>query len=262
MEKPDFNYSEEPNNNKKRKDTVSDCFGPTMLSRGKQLGLFFVGFLGFQVIASIIQVILYVTSGHLGESIESALSGYRYTMITNSAAYIILIICLVAICYTDLPKLVKSFPKYQCYIAGFVCFIAIYAFEVIYGNLINLLIPVTENGNQASIESVTYTYRFTSLIIFGIIGPICEELTYRVGLFSVLRKKSRVLAYLVTIIIFAFIHFNFSSNPRTLLNEILNLPVYAFAAAAFSFVYDRYGLAASVTGHILNNLVSLFFVIF
>ncbi|MBP5694703.1 MAG: CPBP family intramembrane metalloprotease, partial [Bacilli bacterium] len=104
-------------------------------------------------------------------------------------------------------------------------------------------------------------YPITCLFIFGLIGPICEEITYRVGLFSLLKRKNRALAYLVTIAVFALIHFNFSNDPATLLNEIINLPYYMFAAFAFSFAFDKFGFAASATAHISNNLISLFLVV-
>ena len=53
---------------------------------------------------------------------------------------------------------------------------------------------------------------------------------------------------------FDFNNVNYAAN---LTNELLNMPLYLFAGFAFSFLYDKFGLAASFTSHALNNLVSI-----
>ena len=136
-----------------------------------------------------------------------------------------------------------------------------FAFNALYSTFLQLIkVTSSDNANEASLQSLQDIYPLTCLIIFGIIGPICEEMTYRVGLFSLFKRKNKVVAYVVTIAVFALIHFNFSLDPDTLVNELLNLPYYMFAAAAFSFTYDKFGFAGSVTAHISNNLLSLFLV--
>ena len=69
------------------------------------------------------------------------------------------------------------------------------------------------------------------------------------------KRKNRILAYVATIIIFTLIHFDFGA--KTMTNELLNIPYYAAAAFAFTFAYDQYGFAASVTAHVANNLFSV-----
>ena len=91
-------------------------------------------------------------------------------------------------------------------------------------------------------------------------------MTYRVGLFSFLMRTKRWLAYMVTIIVFAFIHFDFTSILTgiqtgvwdTLINEILNLPEYMMAGAVLCVLYDTCGLSASIIAHVGNNLFSIF----
>lgn len=231
-----------------------------MLPFKKQILLLAVGWIGFRILATIIEIIVGLAfSKYLGVSFKEALSNYSASMIINASAYIVLLVLLLFIAYSDLNKLVKSFKQYQSYIAGVVCVVAIFAFNIFYNMIVQLLkTPVTDNINQQSLESLESLYPVTSMIVFGFIGPICEELTYRVGLFSACKRKSRVLAYAVTIVVFSLIHFNYST--KYLVNELLNLPFYAFAAVAFSFTYDHFGFAGSVTAHILNNVISLAFV--
>ena len=224
----------------------------------KQFLYFGLGWLGFQIIATIIQVFVGGMYAYLNSvSLQDALRQYSVSMIVNATAYISLLVTLLLIGRRDLLKIIKSFKQWQSYLAGVICFASIFAFNIIYGNIVNILRPVSDNANQASLEVMDAKFPIISMVVFGFVGPICEELTYRVGLFSLLKRKNRVLAYLLTIVVFAFIHFNFSTNTETLINELLNLPYYMFAAFAFSFTYDRFGFAGSVTGHIINNVFSL-----
>ena len=238
-------------------------FGSPMLPAVKQIILFAVGWLGFQVFATSIQLVATSFIKLSGITILSQ----GFSMVINSICYIGLIIALALIANKDLLKLVPSFKQWQSYIAGLICFASIIVFSMTYGSIIEYLkeievikIPTGDNANQTAIVSLEKLFPFTSLIVFGFIGPICEELTYRTGLFSLLRRKNKFLAYFVTIILFAFIHFNYSNDTATLLNELLQLPHYMFAAFAFSFTYDKFGFAGSVSAHITNNVFSLLFV--
>ena len=103
-------------------------------------------------------------------------------------------------------------------------------------------------------------YIVFALIIFGLIGPICEELTYRVGLYSLTKRWNRTAAYIITPIVFGLIHFNWESltiGGNTLVNELCNLPDYIVAGVLFSYYYEKGGFACSATAHVVNNLVAL-----
>lgn len=225
----------------------------------KQILFLGLGWLGFQVIASMIQIVAGTIFAYAtGVSLNEALRQLSVQMLVNATAYIALLATLLLIANKDILKITKSFKQWQSYLAGVVCFASIIAFNIVYGTIISVLkTPVSDNANQVALETMDSVYPFVSMVVFGFIGPICEELTYRVGLFSLLRRKNRFLAYGLTIVIFALIHFNFSTDANTLINELLNLPYYMFAAFAFSFTYEHFGFAGSVTGHIINNVFSL-----
>ena len=233
-------------------------YGNRMIPAVKQLIVFLVGWVGFQIFAATLQVFLGVGASLYGNDVEEFLSTLQASMIVNSAAYIGLLIAIVAIVNFDINKLFSSFKNWQSYVAGLVCLAAIFLFDFAWGTILELLpIGTSDNINEASLQTIQDAYPFACLIVFGIIGPICEEFTYRVGLFSLFERKNKAIAYVVTIIVFAFIHFNFSITPSVLLNEVLNLPFYMFAAFAFCFTYEKFGLAGSLTAHIINNVISL-----
>ena len=233
-------------------------YGNKMIPATKQLIVFLTGWIGFRILAALIQIIVISVCSIKGIDGVDYLNNVDGAMLVNTASYMSLLIAIVLIVNFDIKKLFQSFTNWQSYLAGVICLLAIFAFNIVYGMFLRLLpLPTSDNANESSINTISNTYRITSLIVFGLIGPICEEFTYRVGLFSFLKRKSRILAYVLTIIIFAFIHFNISLKWETLVNELLNLPYYMFAAFAFSYTYEKYGLAGSLTAHIANNLISL-----
>ena len=93
--------------------------------------------------------------------------------------------------------------------------------------MFNLIPHAGVNDNENAIDSITNAYPLLSLLVFGIMGPVVEEFTYRVGLFSFIRRFNRPAAYIITIAIFALIHFNFQST--NIVNELINLPSYIVA---------------------------------
>lgn len=236
-------------------------YGSPMIPAVKQLIIFLSGWIGFQVIALLVQVFLVNSISIATEVIpQLVVRDALVKMLINSLAYGILLITLLFITYSDLLKQLKSFKQWQSYLAGVVCLLSIYAFNFIYGNLIRLIpMPVTDNVNETAVVSLQNLYPILSLIIFGFIAPICEELTYRTGLFSLMKRKSRKLAYIVTIAVFTLIHSNFTY--ANFFNELLNLPYYAYAAFAFCFTYEHFGFAGSLIPHILNNTISCILII-
>lgn len=239
--------------------------GNQYLENKKHIALFLTGWIGFQIIALILAVLVVSIYGKTEILNEASIS-----MAINCVSYGILVTCLFAIFgFTNLGNLIKKFKFIRTYIAAAVCVVTIIAFDNFYSIILNSIkTNVVDNVNETNIVSLTTMYPLFSIIFFGIVGPICEEMTYRIGLFSLCNKKSKALAYIITIVVFALIHFNFdcllTDNIDTdlLINELLNLPFYLFAGLAFAFTYDHYGFEASATAHIVNNLLSLLVSIF
>ena len=246
-------YCGSPNPNYKPKED------PKMDYR-RQLLLFVVGFIGFQIIGTLLQfVFLLVGKANFGSD-QNAILKYLYSapvsMFVNSVTYCIVFCILLFVSKPGLSGLFKSFKNKRNYLGVIIAIAIIYSFNIFYGIILSLTgAKVVDNNNQESLESVITIYPIISLIVFGIIGPACEELTYRVGLFDLLKRKNRYLAFVLTIIIFTLIHFDFGSS--TMVNELLNIPYYAAAAFAFTYVYDQYGFSASLTAHIINNMFSI-----
>ncbi len=237
----------------------------TYLPLWKQLTLFGVGLFGLQIISLVIQLLLVIfyRINHTHTELTEFLNSVQVSAALNFSIYAFLFLVLTLILFKDNIRLLKTFKYWVVPVAGIIGYIIILAFNYTYSIVLNIAgLNISDNANESGITSIVKAYPLLSLLIFGIIGPVCEEITYRIGLYSSLRRVNKYLAFILTIIIFAFIHFDFnvitSGNQQTLLNEFLNLPYYLFAAFVFCFLYEKYGFAASLSAHITNNLVSIF----
>lgn len=141
---------------------------------------------------------------------------------------------------------------------GVVLIAGTYAFSIIAALIANAIgLELTPNQNQQTIEQGTMAQPVFAAIMSILFAPISEEIGYRLGIFGGISKFNRVWAYILTSLIFAFIHFDFTSAGDNLIIEFLNLPSYIFAGAWLCFCYDYQGnLSTSITAHMFNNLVA------
>ena len=246
----------------------------------QNVGLLLMGLVGFQLFGAIISFIVQANfiadyrSGHPGAEIaeiaeawlEAYLSNPSYAMLINGLSYALVFIGLLLILWQGIKEFGASFKKFKNIGIGFLCGIGLIALSFTLGLILGAFRPeTTANNNQASLERITTGgYAIFALIVFGFIGPVCEELTYRVGLFSFTKRFNRVAAYIICSIIFGLIHFDwecFSKGGELIANELFNLPDYILAGTIFCLGYEKFGIAGRVTAHITNNVISLGFTI-
>lgn len=214
----------------------------------KSLTFFIVGFLFIKVIALIFQLIgqnggwYFIASG-------------TYSGAINFASYFVTLGIIILILSNNSNQFFKEFANKWTWIYGlgfgFLLMIASSAVTA----FMNLFQQVGENANESAIDSITTSFPVLSVIVFGLLGPICEEFTFRVGLFSFLKKYNRIAAYLGTAIVFGFLHFTF--NPSTIITELINLPSYIVAGLLLCYFYDYKGIGASTVAHMTNNLFAI-----
>ena len=216
----------------------------------KSITFFLVGFFGLNLIATIISLFTSIFGQYyfLSTSASSAA--------INFSCYLTIFACIFIILGNNFYDYIKEFKGAKTWIYGlsfgFLLIIASSAVSSFFGLFQE---TSSSNQNEQAIDSVTTLYPVLSLLIFGIVGPLCEEFTYRVGLFTALKKRNRVAAYLITAFLFGFIHFTVNSD--NLLNEFLNLPSYIVAGLLLCYFYDYKGVGVSSIAHITNNFVAL-----
>ena len=237
------------------RDTCPTCNTPNKKRRSlrhilfvsplKQLLFIFVGFVGLRIFASIYCNLFLDKLFSENEVI--------YHTITNWVCYSFLLLGLFAITLKDFKLFKRHFTKPLPYIIGFFCGIGLLILSTTYNNIAYLIYPHEVNANQTIANSMMSQFPLSSIIVIGIMGPICEEFTYRLGVYSFLRRINKFLAYAVTIIFFALIHIDFSF--ADVAAELISIPSYIMAGFVFCLIYEKFGLAGSMTAHITNNLV-------
>lgn len=219
------------------------------LSNLKEIALFLLGTIGLILIQLIA---IGITTLACGKVFLTTTKGNAIVIIST---YCVLFSLMILVLFKDNIKILLDFKNSKLNLLwGFLMGIGIIIISFLYNFLVSLA-GKGSNDNQENIVSIVNLYPVAAVLVFGILGPICEEFTYRLGFFSVLKKVNKYLAYVVVAVFFGFIHFNASSED--LINELINLPNYIIAGVALCFTYDMFGLPASITAHVLNNLVGV-----
>ncbi len=214
--------------------------------------LFLIGLIGLMAIEVFVGIVLLIVNPEFEiEESPLYLSGVN---ITNTISYLIIFGVLLALLFPRWKKILSYFKDWKTDLIGLIAGALLILLSAGYLNVISSITDPGTNANQEIAVNLIKAYPVTSIFVLGIIGPVCEELTYRYGLFSMIGKKNKILAYIITILVFAFIHFDFTGNMRI---ELLNLPSYLIAGGLLCYVYHRYGLNASIIAHVVNNVFSI-----
>lgn len=198
---------------------------------------------------------LYLFSLAASIIISAAGIGGEYANASNLfISYSFMAIALILIIGYNIKDFKSSFANLKSYFVGIFFGALIILLPMLYSSIVNLFYKSDINGNEQGLRSIIMAYPTLSIIFLGFIGPICEEIVYRLGIFESI-KKPRWLAYVVSILIFAFMHFDVNSN--NMINEAINLPVYLLSGTLLAFAYDKFNIATSLTAHVINNLFSV-----
>ena len=217
-----------------------------------RLTLFLIGFLGLDIVSLIIQLILMIIlPEYFKEGTEYYITGLA---MMNTIRYVLLSMTFVLMLYPRLKILIKKFINWKTDLLGIAFGIGLIGITIIYNLIISQFIDPGTNNNEVAAESMIVTYPVLSIIVLGLLGPICEEITYRYGLFSLLDKKSKILAYILTPLVFAIIHFDFTGDMKV---ELLNLPTYILAGLGLSLAYDKFGFNCAIIAHVTNNMYAI-----
>ncbi len=229
----------------------------------KQLIIFIVGLLGLNIAATVFSVIFMAANGDIDNA----------ALTINFLSYLVIFCSLAALVWMHYKGLFKSFKRWKPYVFGLAGLGALLVFNMGYNAFIQAVHPITDNANETAVNSYILSSPVMAFFVIVIFGPVVEELTYRVGLFSLLSRVHIVLGYILTALTFAFIHFDWSCIisylagdieaavfNEVLINELLNIPLYIAAGVVFNFLYHKFGLASSLTAHMTNNLLSFMLV--
>ena len=126
-------------------------------------------------------------------------------------------------------------------------------------NLLMLLIsPSGSNPNQDTVNSLTAQDRSTMMAVAVLLAPVVEEAIFRGGIFCTIRRRSRIAAYVVTVLVFGLYHIASyivsSGDLRMLIYVIQYIP----GGVALCWSYDKSGsIWTAIFFHMSYNFVSM-----
>ena len=168
-------------------------------------------------------------------------------------------------------KIIKGFDLNNLYTA-FIFAIILYLASTLTSTLVNVIFKdVGSNANQESLDQSMVNYPIIVSIFSVIFAPIVEELVFRFTIFKPLAQKNKVLAYCVSVLTFAGIHFISSlsvlmtdlANPEltqeiaysSFFDDLKTLPIYIVAALVLTFSYDlNKNISTNILIHAFYNL--------
>ena len=220
----------------------------------------------------------------------------NYSIMMMNLCYGLLLLGFIIFLIVDRKSgkaLLKSLKGYKPYLFGLIIFVISFVLEIAINMIIHYAYKsnIQVNSNESGLRQMISASPWAIFLPIVVFGPLCEELTYRVGLYGLIAKKNKWIGIVVSAIVFGILHFSFSSvyaainydsllaNQssilkhldsagnvlyytkdqviQNLINELLNLPSYILSGLLFGFAYAHTGkISASMTAHILNNLIS------
>ena len=215
-----------------------------------QLGMFLVGFAyGGMLIAELIAAILTPADMFADKTLRS-------TVVMVSVYGFMFVSLLVIAIFSGRRKMfLGKFTNGIDYLYGIGYAITIIVVSLLVGAIVTIFHESADNVNQTNVEMSVLNYPLLSMATLCVIGPICEELTYRVGLYSFLRRFNKYFAFAITVVVFALIHFEFTA--KNIVNELWSLPSYLAAGFVLTLAYEHRGPACSMTAHIIYNSIAL-----
>jgi len=130
-----------------------------------------------------------------------------------------------------------------------------YAAVFLLALLLSLVVKDAANPNQQEIVSQTKLDPNVMIVIAVLFAPIVEETLFRGVLFGTLRSKSRLLAYIVSVLLFSAYHLWHYQLEWPMLLYLLQ---YIPASFALAWCYERSGsIWAPIVLHAAINFVSI-----
>lgn len=207
-------------------------------------------------------------SGATKETLESlteqALEAFPFSILVSCIGSIItLIVFAIIIKFDKFKEIFVKLINLQTLKYGAIGALCIMGFSIFYNSFVSTIFELgnTGNANQENVVELIKSNLFLGFLSVVILAPIVEELTYRYCLFGGTCKKRKWVGYLISGIVFAFMHsissFLEYGLSKELLMDFLFLPPYLFSGLALCYLYDKSSnLGSSFVAHLLNNLIS------
>ena len=189
------------------------------------------------------------------------LLGLNTNYYLDTAYFTINLIAVVWIFHSFLWKSLKHSIRH-CIKLLLAAVIGITVYYVLFHGLdyiIHQLMPGFFNVNDAAIAEDSRNNFVLTAVGTVLLVPLTEEVLYRGLIFGALHKRSRLLAYALSVLLFAFVHimgyFGYYQTEQLLLSFVQYIP----AGLALAWAYEYSGsILAPVIIHIAVNAIAIF----
>lgn len=164
---------------------------------------------------------------------------------------ILAVLAILIVARKYLGAILAGFRNYKAVLMSAFIITIVFFLSMGWGTLIEALSISSANENQAMVEQELIKLPVVSFISTAFLAPLLEEVTFRCGVFGLLRRKNLTAAFLVSTILFTLIHLNFAASNLTV--ELFSVPSYLLAGFALSYIYHKYGFVGSFVAHAFNN---------
>lgn len=260
MEKNYGNYFID--NNLEQKPEEKETSNKIDLPSYKAIICFGIGWIGLSIIATIVYFIigLFVDISTLEPLQTTKLLGT-----VNFTCYAIICISLLAVLGKSvIVKLFNQFKDLNKIGKGLMYGFILLGSSVIYNLIVLLIYPdFGTNQNQNAVVDMIQNIPVLSFFSVAIFAPLAEEITYRLCLTGTIAKKSKIIAIVVSSVLFGLIHSAFidlsflTMTKEEIINEVIALPSYVISGLVMAIAYTKEdSLAVSITAHFTNNFIA------
>lgn len=115
------------------------------------------------------------------------------------------------------------------------------------------------SANESSVRNMIEIEPVFACIYVILLAPFIEEFGYRLGAFGYTKKYGKVLAYLLSGLLFGLLHLTGSiGSDINVLTEVLSLVVYSMCGLILCFAYDSTNsLCVSTIAHMISNIIAV-----
>lgn len=176
------------------------------------------------------------------------------------ATYILTAGVSIALAWPIIKHSIQVFreSKKECFKLIGVLFVTTLCANMVLNIIVSTLTNTTQSENQDSIQMASMMVPFITIFATCVFSPIVEELVFRGGAFSCLRKRTGFLtASIFSSILFGSIHV-LTSLMSGNFSDASYLLVYTGIGMVMAYGYEKSGtLVVPIGIHMLNNILSV-----
>lgn len=189
------------------------------------------------------------------------LLGVEENEVTINGAYYVVNFLLNAVLFRrylaySLPVAAEHFLRFfKAIVLGFVLYLGC---QMLTGMLASVISPEFATPNDDTVRSIAGTNYNVMWVGAVLLAPMVEETLMRGLIFSNVRRKSRLLAYLLTALVFAAMHILPYITSMDALSILLNFLVYGLPSIALCVAYEISGtIWAPIALHMIINAIAM-----